>query len=285
MLQRLIGEDIELVTALDPRLGHVLADPDQIHQVIVNLVVNAREAMPDGGRLEIATKNVDIDEEGAAAHPDAVPGHYVLLAVSDSGIGMSEEILPSIFDPFFTTREHSKGTGLGLATVYGIVRQSGGWIEVSTKVGHGASFAIYLPRIDDEPMPAPPPAAKGSLKGCETVLVVEDQEEVRTLTTAVLRAYGYCVLDAANGAEAMAVAGEHPDGLDLLLTDVILPGINGRELADQMRILNPRLKVLFTSGYTSDVIARRGVLEPDVAYLPKPFNAEALAAKVREVLT
>jgi two-component system, cell cycle sensor histidine kinase and response regulator CckA len=286
MLRRLIGEDIELVTTLDPLLGSVLADPDQIHQVIMNLVVNARDAMPDGGQLEISTKNVDINEKATAAHPDSVPGRYVMLVVADSGVGMSEEILPSIFDPFFTTREQGKGTGLGLATVYGIVRQSGGWIEVSTKVGHGASFAIYLPRIDGLPVSAPAPtAAKATLSGCETVLIVEDQEEVRGLTNAVLKAYGYRVLDAANAAAALALAAEHPDEIDLLLTDVILPGMNGRELADRMQAQNPRLKVLFTSGYSADVIARRGVLEPDVAYLPKPFNAESLAAKVRQVLS
>ncbi len=286
MLRRLIGEDIELVTTLDPLLGSVLADPDQIHQVIVNLVVNARDAMPDGGQLEISTKNVEIVEKAVAAHPDAVPGRYVMLSVADSGVGMSEEILPSIFDPFFTTREQGKGTGLGLATVYGIVRQSGGWIEVTTKVGHGASFAIYLPRIDGPVVSAqPPPASKAPEGGCETVLVVEDQEEVRGLTNAVLKAYGYCVLDAANGAEALALAAGHPDAIDLLLTDVILPGMNGRELADRMQAQRPQLKVLFTSGYTADVIGRRGVLEPGVAYLPKPFSAESLAAKVREVLS
>ena len=286
LLRRLIGEDIELITTLDPQVGHVLADPDQVHQVIMNLVVNARDAMPDGGRLEISTKNVEIDAAATAAHPDAVPGRYVMLAVADSGVGMPEEILPSIFDPFFTTREQGKGTGLGLATVYGIVRQSGGWIEVSTKVGHGASFAIYLPRVDCPPKSAPaPPVAKASLFGCETVLIVEDQEEVRGLTIAVLKAYGYRVLDAANAADALAIAAEHPDEIDLLLTDVILPGMNGRELADRMQVLHARLRVLFTSGYTADVIARRGVLEPDVAYLPKPFSAESLAAKVRQVLS
>jgi two-component system, cell cycle sensor histidine kinase and response regulator CckA len=286
MLQRLIGEDIELVTSLDPGLGLVLADPDQIHQVVVNLVVNARDAMPDGGTLEIATANVDIDEHTAALHPDAVAGRYVQLKVTDSGVGISEDVLPSIFDPFFTTSEHGKGTGLGLATVYGIVRQSGGWIQVSTMVGHGASFAIHLPRIEGAAaLTSEPPAKHSDLQGRETVLAVEDQEEVRNLTIAILKAYGYRVLDAANGADALALIADHPEEIDLLLTDVILPGMNGRELASRVRALNPRVKVLFTSGYTDDVLASRGALEANVAYLPKPFTAESLAAKVREVLS
>jgi two-component system cell cycle sensor histidine kinase/response regulator CckA len=285
MLQRLIGEDIEVVTTLDPQLGLVLADPDQIQQVIVNLVVNAREAMPEGGTLEIVTKNVDIDESAAAGHPDALPGPYVMLKVTDTGLGIAEDILPSIFDPFFTTREPGKGTGLGLATVHGIVRQGCGWIQVSTEVGRGASFSLYFPRVEPLVQPLPVlPAVSAALAGRETVLVVEDQEEVRTLTVTILKSYGYRVLEAANGAEALEVASEHADEIDLLLTDVILPGINGRELADRMLALSPRLKVLFTSGYTADVIETRGDLETDVAYLPKPFNAQSLGAKVREVL-
>ncbi len=285
MLQRLIGEDIELVTNLDPQLGLVHADPDQINQVIINLAVNAREAMPDGGTLEIATRNAEIDQDAAAGHPDASPGRYVLLKVSDSGEGIPEEILPSIFDPFFTTRGPGRGTGLGLATVYGIVRQGCGWVQVSSQVGHGSSFSIYLPRIEAEVETAPVRAATpASLAGRETVLVVEDQDDVRTLTIAILTNYGYRVFEAANGTEALRIAGEHGDEIDLLLTDVILPGINGREVAERVRAMSPRIKVLFTSGYTADVIATRGALGQEVAYLPKPFTAESLGAKIREVL-
>ncbi len=286
MLRRLIGEDIEVVTALDPHLGLTMADPNQIQQVIVNLVVNAREAMPGGGTLEIATQNVEIDEAAAAGHPDACPGSYVMLKVTDSGTGISEDVLPSIFDPFFTTRPPGKGTGLGLATVHGIVRQGCGWVQVSTEVGRGASFSIYLPRVEPPVEAAPaPPAALATLTGRETVLVVEDQEEVRTLTVAILKSYGYRVLEAANGDEALKIAGERAAEIDLLLTDVILPGINGRELADRMLAASPRMRVLFTSGYTADIIASRGALETDIAYLPKPFSAQSLAAKVREVLS
>ena len=225
--------------------------------MIINLAVNAREAMPDGGTLEIATRNVEIDREAAVGHPDASPGRYVLLKVSDSGEGIPEEILPSIFDPFFTTRGPGRGTGLGLATVYGIVRQGCGWVQVSSQVGHGASFSIYLPRIEAEVETAPVRRTETpvSLAGRETVLVVEDQEDVRTLTIAILTTYGYRVFEAANGTEALRIAGEHADEIDLLLTDVILPGINGREVAERVRAMRPRIKVLFTSGYTADVIA------------------------------
>jgi len=286
MLQRLIGEDIELAISLDPLSGQIMADPAQIQQVIMNLVVNARDAMTDGGKLEITTKNVDIDEKAAGLHPDAAPGCYVLLTVADTGIGMNEETKQRIFDPFFTTKRQDTGTGLGLAMVYGIVRQSGGWIEVSSKLGQGASFRIYLPRIDAGPvrdrgrLPIPM-----TLYGGETVLVVEDQAEVRRLIRTILESYGYHVVEAENGTEALRLAAEHLSELDLLLTDVILPGMNGKTLSGQMRVLLPKLKVLLMSGYPADVISRRGVLEQDVAYLPKPFSPECLAIKVREVLT
>jgi PAS domain S-box-containing protein len=285
MLKRLIGEDIQLITRLDPNLGCIMADPDQMNQVIVNLAVNARDAMPDGGQLEIITQHVDVDAAMAATHPDAAARPYMLLAVTDNGAGIPEEILPSIFDPFFTTRGPESGTGLGLATVYGIVHQSCGWIDVSSAMGYGTTFRIYLPLIGDLAPAEPLTTPRCDLNGHETVLVVEDQEEVRRLTVAILKLYGYRVLDAADARQALSVMEMQQGKIDLLLTDVILPGINGRELSDRMRVLNPKLKVLFTSGYTADVIARRGVLDPEVAYLPKPFTAEGLAMKVREVLT
>jgi CheY-like chemotaxis protein len=285
MLDRLIGEDIELVTELDPLLGQVMADPDQIQQVIMNLVVNARDAMPEGGKLEIAVKNVDVDETSAVP-PDVVPGKYVLMTITDTGIGMDEHTLQSAFEPFFTTKQRGKGTGLGLSTVYGIVRQSGGWIDVRSELGQGTSCRIYLPRIEATSVPNRAEADKSkALRGDETVLVVEDNEAVRKLTQTILTAYGYQVLEAANSTEAFAIEKGYPDEIHLLLTDVILPGMNGKAMSERMRALRPSLRVLFTSGYAPDVIARRGVLQKDVAYLQKPFGPETLVAKVREVLT
>ncbi len=286
MLRRLIGEDIEFVTELDPLVGQIMADPGQIHQVIMNLVVNARDAMPNGGKLKITTNNVDVDESAAALHGGRVPGKYVLMTVTDTGIGMDEKTLQSAFEPFFTTKEHGQGTGLGLSTVHGIVQQSGGWIRVWSTVGQGTSFDIYLPRIDACLLPDREPSATTEIPhDGETVLVVEDQGEVRRLTRTILESYGYQVLEAANGAEALCFAEKHSGEIHLLLTDVILPGMNGRTLSEHLRVLRPNLKVIFTSGYPADVISRRGVLEQDVAYLPKPFSPESLAVKVREVLT
>jgi PAS domain S-box-containing protein len=286
MFRRLIGEDIELAISLDPLLGQIMADLAQIQQVIMNLVINARDAMNEGGKLEITTKNVDIDERVAAAHPDVAPGRYVLMTVTDTGIGMSEETMQSIFDPFFTTKRHDAGTGLGLAMVYGAVRQSGGWIGVSSQPGQGASFKIYLPRIDSMPgRDSVRSSVPMTLCGGETVLVVEDQEDVRKLIRTILESYGYRVLEAENGIEALRLTEEHPAEIHLLLTDIILPGMNGKTLSEQVRVLLPKLKIVFMSGYPEDVISRRGVLERDVAYLPKPFSPESLAVKVREVLT
>ena len=284
MLRRLIGEDIEFVTSLDPLVGQIMADPSQIHQVIINLVVNARDAMPNGGKLEITTQNVDVDESAAALH-GRVPGKYVLITVADTGIGMDEKTLQSAFEPFFTTKAHGHGTGLGLSTVHGIVQQSGGWIRALSAVGKGTSFDIYLPRIDACSFPDREPSATTEVAhGGETVLVVEDQGEVRRLTRTILESYGYNVLEAATGSEALCFAKEHSGEIHLLLTDVILPGMNGRTLFEHLRVLRPQLKVIFTSGYPADVISQRGVLEQDVAYLPKPFSPECLAVKVRGVL-
>jgi len=273
MLHRLIGEDIELTTTLDPLLPQVMADPDQIRQVILNLVFNARDAMPDGGRLHIATASVDLDARVVASHPDAVPGNYVVMTITDSGIGMDEKTLQRAFEPFFTTKETGRGTGLGLSTVYGIVRQNGGWIDIRSELGRGTSLSIYLPRLDACPVAERTVSDKPqTAQAGETVLVVEDDGDVRRLTKALLDASGYHVLLAANSSEAFTFEKEYSAEIHLLLTDVILPGMNGKTLADQLRALRPNLKVLFTSGYPADVISRRGVLEPGVAYLPKPFT-------------
>jgi len=286
MLQRLIGEDITLTTRLDPFLGQVLADPEQVHQVIMNLIINARDAMPEGGLLDIATLNVEVTDDDARSRPDAKPGRYVMMAVTDGGTGMDENTRQQIFEPFFTTKERDKGTGLGLSTVYGIVRQSGGWIDVSSEVGVETSFKLYFPRIDGPLVVEQKEAIRSTgPHGGETILVVEDQDAVRRITKKILRVYGYDILEAANGDEAVEVSQKHPGEIHLLLTDVILPGMNGKELSERLRTLRPKLKVLFTSGYTSEIIAARGVLDYGVAYIPKPFIPDRLAAKVREVLT
>jgi PAS domain S-box-containing protein len=285
MLQRLIGEDIALETHLDGSSGQVMTDPDQIHQVIMNLVVNARDAMPDGGKLEIVTTDVDLDaEKSAAIHTDAIPGRYVVMTVTDTGHGMDEATRQRIFEPFFTTKEKGRGTGLGLATVYGIVRQSNGWIGVSSEVGGGTSFKVYLPRIDEALVAEAEVDRAPTASGSETILVVEDQNAVRAFTKAVLEQYGYHVIEASGGEEAIDAAKRHSGRIHLLLTDVVLPGMNGKELSEQLKVLLPGLKVLFTSGYTADVIAHRGVLNRGVEFLHKPFNSEALVGKVQGIL-
>lgn len=285
MFRRLLGEDIELATNLSPSLGQAMADPSQIHQVLMNLLVNARDAMPDGGKLVIETANVELDHSSNAGHSDVAPGPYVLLAVTDTGIGMDEETRSLIFEPFFTTKGKGKGTGLGLSTVYGIVRQNQGWIWVDSESGKGSTFKIYLPRMDvGPPAGEAVESAPTMLRGSETVLIVEDQDDVRRLATTVLRSQGYRVLEAANGSDALALAGRHLESIHLVLSDVVLPGMNGRELAERLRILHPEVKVLYTSGYTEDVIAHRGVLDSGLAYIPKPYTPSGLVAKVREVL-
>ena len=284
MLQRVIGEDIGLVSRLAPHLGLMMADPDQIHQVIMNLAVNARDAMPNGGKLEIATADVELNEAAAAIHPDAAPGRYVRLTVTDTGMGMTEEVRRKIFEPFFTTKEPGKGTGLGLATVYGIVRQNDGWIEVQSESGRGSTFRIHLPRIDsgvaaDEAQAAP----AGASQGHETVLIVEDQDAVRGLARTILNQHGYRVLEAANGLEAQVVARGHAGEIDLLLTDVVMPGMDGRLLSERLRKSRPNLRVLLMSGYAEDVLADRGG-HAGLDYIQKPFAPGELAAKVREIL-
>jgi PAS domain S-box-containing protein len=285
MLQRLIGEDIDLETYLDKSLGQVLADPDQIHQVIMNLAVNARDAMPDGGTLDIETTNVALDQGNTATmHHAVTPGRYVLMSVTDTGHGMDEKTRQQVFEPFFTTKELGKGTGLGLSTVYGIIRQNGGWIEVQSEVGVGTSFKVYLPRIDACPVQEANVISTATEKGSETILLVEDQEAVRSFAVAALQQCGYGIIEASDGEEAIVAAGKCSGEIHLLLTDVVLPGMNGHELSEVLKAFRPNLKVLFTSGYTADVIGDRGVLGPDMALLRKPFSPDELAAKVREVL-
>jgi signal transduction histidine kinase/CheY-like chemotaxis protein len=285
MLRRLVGEDIELMVSLNPRLGQVLADPGQMHQILMNLAANARDAMPDGGELFIETSNVEIDGKFAAQHPETAPGPYVLLTVTDTGQGMDQATAMQIFEPFFTTKGLGSGTRLGLATVYGIVRQNSGWIGVQSEPGKGASFQIYLPRISAVPSPEPlRESAPATLTGGETVLIVEDQKEVLQLARTTLESYGYRVLEAAHAEEAILVSGGYPGPIDILVTDVVLPGMNGRELAGRLIASRPAMKVLFVSGYAGDVIAHRGVLDSGLEYLPKPFSPDGLAAKIREVL-
>jgi PAS domain S-box-containing protein len=284
MLERVIGEDIRLALALDPDLGAVKVDPGQIEQVIMNLAVNARDAMPQGGKLTIETANVELDTDYTAEHSVVNPGRYVELVVSDTGVGMDEPTKRHIFEPFFTTKELGKGTGLGLATVYGIVKQSGGFLWVYSEPGAGTTFKIYFPRIAEaESTPrraATPPPAKGS----EIVLLAEDAAPVRAVARQILERNGYTVLEAPSGKAAIDIATQRHGPIHLLLTDVVMPEMSGRQLADQLTAQRPEIKVLFMSGYTNDAVVRHGVLEAGIAYLQKPFTPDGLARKVREVL-
>ena len=283
MLQRLIGEDVALVTVLAPDLGSVKADPGQIEQVIMNLAVNARDAMPDGGKLTIETSNVELGDTSILEHRPASPGPYVLLSVRDAGTGMDESTKANLFEPFFTTKETGRGTGLGLATVYGIVKQSGGFISVDSELGVGTTFKIYLPRVDEAPSDLPGRSPE-AFHGTETVLLAEDSAGVRAVAREVLKRNGYAVIQASDGQAALDLAATHSGPIHLLVTDVIMPEMSGRQLADRLREVRPELKVLFVSGYTDDAIIRHGMLEPGIAFLQKPFTPEALARKVRAVL-
>jgi two-component system, cell cycle sensor histidine kinase and response regulator CckA len=284
MLSRLLSEPVELVTVLDPHLGHVEADPSQLNQLLINLAVNARDAMPHGGRLTIETDNVSIDDEEAQRHPSFQPGSYVMLAVSDTGIGIDNDVLPHIFEPFFTTKEHGKGTGLGLSMVYGIVKQSGGWIWVYSEVGHGTTFKIYLPRVEGALAVIGAPAALDSPRGEETVLVVEDQQEVRSLMRDVLRTHGYDVIEAAEGPSAVAACEGVARPISLLITDVVMPGMSGPTLAAHLSTVRPDMRVLYMSGYTDAAVFEHGIAEQPVPFLQKPFTPSQLTRKVREVL-
>jgi PAS domain S-box-containing protein len=286
LLERLIGEDIQLVTRADPDVGRVRADPIQLDQVILNLAVNARDAMPRGGRLVLEASNADLDEDYAHEHVTVRPGRYVMLAVSDTGHGMDKETEERIFEPFFTTKEKGQGTGLGLSTVYGIVQQSGGYVWVYSEVGRGTTFKIYLPRVDeeaDQPAPASEPAAVRTAAS-ETLLLVEDEASVRELLRELLESAGYKVLEASRPTEAIELAQSHPDPIDVLITDVVMPEMTGPDLARRLVDMRPGLRMLFLSGYTEGVVVDKGLLRDGAHFLQKPFTSDALEAKVREVL-
>ena len=283
LLRRLLGEDIEVVTKLESTLGAVRADAGQLEQVVVNLAVNARDAMPEGGRLTIETRNADLDDSYVREHMPVRPGRYVMLALSDTGTGMSAETLSHLFEPFFTTKVPGKGTGLGLATVYGIVKQVGGYVWCYSELDFGTTFKVYLPRVDAPVDHLPVRAAARPTRGSETVMVVEDEAALRALARRVLEKHGYTVLEAPTADVALRLAREIGP-IHLLLADVVLPGASGPALADQLLAQRADLKVLFMSGYTEDAISHRGVLAPNRPFINKPFTAEALAAKVREVL-
>ena len=284
MLHRLIGEDVELRLSLARDTGNVLADPGQLQQVLMNLAVNARDAMPTGGKLILETANAELSEQYAELHQPVVPGRYVMLAVSDTGTGMTPETRARIFEPFFTTKEKGKGTGLGLSTVYGIVKQSGGYVWVYSELGRGTTFKIYLPRVDAAPDTLLPAREPVTVAGTETILLAEDDAVLRPLAKGLLEKLGYTVLDAADAVEALEAARQYTEVIHLLLTDVVMPGASGRELARQLESHRPDVKVLYVSGYTDDAIVHHGMLEPGLNFLQKPFTPAALARKVREVL-
>jgi signal transduction histidine kinase/CheY-like chemotaxis protein len=284
MLGRIIGEDVQLRALPAEGLGSVIADPGQIEQVLLNLAVNSRDAMPQGGTLTIETGNAELDEDYAHAHVPVTPGRYVMLAVTDTGTGMDAATRARIFDPFFTTKPTGKGTGLGLATVYGIVKQSGGVIWLYSEPGRGTTFKIYLPRVDEPAASHEPTKAPASLTGSETILSVEDDEAVRMITRRMLEKRGYRVLSADGGQEALRIAREHEGTISLLITDVVMPEMSGRVLAEQLQSVLPTIKVLFVSGYTDEAIVQHGVLAEGVNFLQKPFTADTIVRKVRQIL-
>jgi CheY-like chemotaxis protein len=284
MLGRLIGEDVALLFEPAADLGRIKADPGQIEQALVSLVVNARDAMPGGGRLVIETANVALDAEYCRIRPDARVGEWVMLGVSDTGPGLDEETRAHLFEPFFSTKHDSRSAGLGLATVYGAVKQNDGFINVYSELGVGTTFKLHFPRVEGTAQPAPRPPARGLPRGNETILLVEDEEMVRELARRVLARQGYVVLSAPCGEDAIGLWRERQSEIALLLTDVIMPRMNGRQLYERLRAERPELRVLYMSGYTENVIAHHGVLDEGARFLPKPFTIEVLARGVREAL-
>ncbi len=284
LLRPLIGENIDLLTVLTPQPAHTRADAGQLEQVLMNLVVNAKDAMPAGGRLTIRTEQITVDENQRRSQQFIRPGHYITLGVSDTGTGMDRETQSRIFEPFFTTKEKGKGTGLGLSTVYGIVKQSGGYVMVQSELGRGTTFQIYLPLVEGAAEKHAVSVPDATLGGTETLLLVEDEESVRGLVRDTLAAKGYRVLEGENGEAGMAAAAAHAGKIDLIITDVVMPGMGGREMVQRLIETRPGTKVLYLSGYTEDAIISDGAAEQGTAFLQKPFTLQSLSRKVREVL-
>jgi CheY-like chemotaxis protein len=283
MLQPIIGEHIDLRTRLQPDVGKVKADSAQMTRVIMNLVLNSRDAMPGGGKIDIETANLTVLRRSPGVH-DLPPGEYVILRLSDTGEGMSPEVMEHVFQPFFTTKAKGQGTGLGLSTVYGIVQQSNGHVSVDSKPGVGTTFTISLPRVDDSGEPAEQTAPPKVVGGSETILLVEDEDGVRRLVKHILDSRGYRVLDAASGPDALVIFEQHRGEIDLLLTDIVMPRMNGRELAQQILQAEPDMKIVYMSGYTDDMLIQTGALRPGTSFLQKPLKPDALAGRIREVL-
>jgi CheY-like chemotaxis protein len=286
MLRRLIGEDITIASNCSAR-GYVVADPGQLDQILMNLVVNARDAMPQGGQITIETRNIDLDENYSSEHAPVVPGRYVMLAVGDTGVGMTRDTREHAFDPFFTTKEAGKGTGLGLATVYGIVKQSGGYVWIYSEPAHGTTLKLYFPEVSAAAAFSTSEhrvASQEAERGSETILLVEDEAAVRGLTSRILEKQGYRVIAAQHGREAMDIASREEGHIDLVLTDVVMPGMNGRGLVERLTGIRPGIKSLYMSGYTDDDIIRRGFIEASKSFLQKPFTSDGLLQTVRKVL-